>query len=136
MINPMDLTGSHIVVTGASSGLGRQTCITLSRLGAKVSLIARNEEKLKETVSLMDGKGHLVFPFDITQVDSLEQLIKDVVENNGKINGFVHAAGVFTRKPLSMTKTDYLQDMMTLHVYSFIEFVRVISKKKVIRRML
>jgi len=45
MINPMDLTGRHFIVTGASSGLGRQTCITLSQLGAKVSLIARNKEK-------------------------------------------------------------------------------------------
>ena len=46
MINPMDLTGKHFVVTGASSGLGRQTCITMSQLGAKLSLIARNEEGL------------------------------------------------------------------------------------------
>lgn len=130
MINPMDLTGRHIVVTGASSGLGRQTCITLSKLGANVSLIARNEEKLNETVSLMDGTGHLVFPFDITDIEGLEVLIKIIVNENGKINGFVHAAGVFTRKPLSMTKHDFLQDMMLLHVYSFMEFVRVIAKKK------
>ena len=130
MFNPMELTGRHIVVTGASSGLGRQTCITLSLLGAKVSLIARNEEKLNETVSLMEGTEHLVFPFDITEIEGLEDLIKNIVNDNGKINGFVHAAGVFTRKPLSMTKNDFFRDMMSLHVYSFMEFVRVIGKKK------
>ena len=122
MFNPMDLTGRHIVVTGASSGLGRQTCITLSELGAKVSLIARNEEKLKETVSLMKGTGHHIYPFDITQIDGIEEVVKTIASDNGKINGFVHAAGVFTRKPLSMTKYDFLRDMMDLHVYSFVEF--------------
>lgn len=131
MFNPMDLSGRHIVVTGASSGLGRQTCITLSQLGAKVSLIARNEEKLKETVSLMEGTGHYIYPFDITQIDGIEEVIKTITSVNGKINGFVHAAGVGTSKPLSMTKYDFLQSMMTLHVYSFVEFVRVIAKKKI-----
>lgn len=131
MFNPMDLSGRHIVVTGASSGLGRQTCITLSQLGAKVSLIARNEEKLKETVSMMEGTGHYIYPFDITQIDGIEEVIKTITSVNGKINGFVHAAGVGTSKPLSMTKYDFLQSMMTLHVYSFVEFVRVIAKKKI-----
>ena len=130
MINPMDLTGKHIVVTGASSGLGRQTCITASQLGANVSLIARNEEKLQETVSLMEGTGHSIFSFDVTQIDAIEDLIKTIVERNGKINGLVHAAGAFPRKPLSMTKYEFLRDMMDLHVHSFVEMVRIMGKKK------
>ena len=130
MINPMDLTGNHYVVTGASSGLGRQTCITLSQLGAKISLVSRNENKLKETVSMMEGTGHMVFPFDVTEIESIEVLIKSIVDNNGKINGYVHAAGISTPKPLSMTKYDYLLNMMIIHLFSFIEFVRIIGKKK------
>ena len=130
MINPMDLSGKHIVVTGASSGLGRQTSIVLSQLGARVSLIARNVDKLKETRSMMEGKGHGFFPFDVTQIVDIESLIKSIVEQNGKIDGLVHAAGVFPRKPLSMTKFDFLQNIMSLHLNAFVELVRIISKKK------
>ncbi len=130
MINPMDLTGKHYIVTGASSGLGRQTCITLSQLGAKVSLLARNEAKLNETIAMMEGTGHISFPFDITQIDAIENLIKTIVEKNGKTNGLVHAAGIGTRKPLSMTKYDFIKGMMDLHLFSFVELVRNIGKKK------
>lgn len=130
MINPMDLTGKHIIVTGASSGLGRQTCITLSQLGARVSLIARNEDKLNESIALMEGSGHATFPFDVTQIEDIESLVKIIVEKNGKINGLVHAAGIGTVKPLSMSKYDFMLDMMKLHLFAFVELLRIISKKK------
>ena len=130
MINPMDLTGKHFIVTGASSGLGRQTCVTLSELGAKISLIARNEERLQETVSQMQGEGHLTFPFDVSCVDGIESLVKDIVAHNGKVNGFVHAAGIGTIKPLSMSKYEFLKMMMDIHLFSFVEFMRIIGKKK------
>lgn len=130
MNNPMELTGKHIVVTGASSGLGRATCVLLSQLGAKVSLIARNEEKLKQTISMMEMGEHLEFPFDVTNIDEIEELVKRIVLKNGKIDGFVHAAGIGTVKPLSMTKYDFMLDMMKIHLFSFVEFVRAIGKKK------
>ncbi len=130
MINPMDLTGKHFLVTGASSGLGRQTCITLSRLGARISLVARNKERLEETITMMEGSGHTAFQFDVTDIDEIDELVKSVVDKNGKLDGFVHAAGIGTRKPLSMTKHDFMQEMMTIHVFSFIELARIIGKKK------
>ena len=55
MINPMDLSGRKYIVTGASSGLGRQACITLSNLGATVFAVARNAEKLEETAKLCNN---------------------------------------------------------------------------------
>ena len=58
MINPMDLSGRIIMVTGASSGLGREASILLSQLGAHVILVGRNEEQLNKTLSLMEGDRH------------------------------------------------------------------------------
>lgn len=65
MNNPFTLEGKTIVVTGASSGIGRQCAIDCSRMGAKVMLIARNEARLAETLSMMAGEGHGVYSADI-----------------------------------------------------------------------
>lgn len=126
----LDLSGKHFLVTGASSGIGRQICITISQLGGKVSLVSRNEVKLKETLSYMDGEQHELFPFDISKIDDIEDLINRIVDKEGKLNGFIHAAGIGTRKPLNLTKYDFLLDMMNLHLFSFVEMARVIGKKK------
>ena len=53
MYNPFSLEGKTILVTGASSGIGRVTAIECSRLGATIVITARNEERLKETLSLL-----------------------------------------------------------------------------------
>lgn len=58
MKNLIDLTGKTILVTGASSGIGRQTAVTLSEVGAKVILTARREEQLIETMGMLSGSGH------------------------------------------------------------------------------
>lgn len=58
MFNLVDLTGKKIVVTGASQGIGKDTAIMLSKLGAQLVLIARNEENLKLTLEKLEGTGH------------------------------------------------------------------------------
>ena len=59
MYNPFSLEGKHILVTGASSGIGQSTAIECSRLGAQLFITGRNEERLLETYSLLEGRGHL-----------------------------------------------------------------------------
>lgn len=60
MINPMELTGKRIMVTGASSGIGRETAILLSNLGAQVVLLGRDEQRLAETKDNLSGEGHVL----------------------------------------------------------------------------
>lgn len=70
MINPMDLSNKHIIITGASSGIGRACAIQASRLGAKVTIIARSEDRLKETISLMEGSSkHAYYVFDLKHIE-------------------------------------------------------------------
>ena len=130
MINPMDLSGRHIVITGASTGIGRATCIQASKLGAKVSLIARSEDKLYETVSLMDGDGHSIYPFDLNSISDIDGLIASIVEADGTIDGLVHCAGLGLNRPLKLAKPDFVEQIMRLNFLAFVELLRAAASKK------
>ena len=130
MINPMDLTGKHIIVTGGSAGIGKATCILASQLGAKVSIVARNEQRLAETLSLMEGEGHRVYPFDLNETEEIEGLVSRIIEENGAIDGLVHCAGIGRNRPIKMTKPDVVSSMMKIHYQAFVELMRAASGKK------
>jgi len=130
MKNPMDLSARHVLVTGASSGIGRAACVLASRLGARVSLLARNPEGLQETLSLMDGEDHAFHCCDVAEIGGLEDQVKQIVGTSGPLDGLVHCAGVSTGRPLAMSKPDFVRDVMTVNFFSFVELVRVISRKK------
>ena len=130
MINPMDLTGKHVLVTGASSGIGRATCVQASKLGAKISLIARNEDRMKETISLMEGDAHRYYSFDLNQISEIEELIASIVERDGPIDGLVHCAGLGLNRPLKMAKPDFVEQMTRIHYYAFVELLRSASYRK------
>ena len=126
----MDLTGKHIVITGASAGIGRAASIQASRLGARVSLIARNEEKLRETLSLMEGEGHSAYPSDLSAIDQIDGLIASIAENGGAFDGLVHCAGLGNNRPLKLSKPDFVEQMTRINYFAFVELVRSASARK------
>ncbi len=129
MYNPMGLTEKHILVTGASSGIGRAVCVQASKLGAKVSLVARNEERLRETLSLMDCEAHSYYSYDLNDVDGIESLIKDIVEKIGPLDGLVHCAGISGMRPVKLLTPAFVRQVMQIHFFAFAELVRVASIK-------
>jgi NAD(P)-dependent dehydrogenase (short-subunit alcohol dehydrogenase family) len=130
MINPMDLTGKRILVTGASSGIGKETAIHLSKLGASLVLVARNEEKLLDTIFSLEGTGHSLHHFNLKDIDNIEEFLEEIINKIGKLNGLVHCAGINELRPLGITDYNFLHNTMLINFYSFVELVRVISKKK------
>ena len=126
----MNLTGKHIIITGASSGIGRAACIQASKLGAKVTLIARNESRLKETISLMDGNIHSFYSFDLNNLEEIENLVSLIVEKEGAIDGLVHCAGICFYTPIKFVTPNFVDEMAKIHFFAFVELMRAASLKK------
>lgn len=130
MINPMDLTGKHILITGGSSGIGRQCAIQASRLGARVSVIARREDALQETISMMDNLSeHAYFLADLNETDAIEELVKSIVAQRGAVDGFCHAAGIATVRTLKMSRPSFVEKMFRINTFAFFELVRCLTTK-------
>ena len=134
MNNPFSLKNNNILITGASSGIGRRCAITFSQLGANVILIARNEERLKETYNKLDKGNHIIISQDITEYDKLEQIIKYSIGKVGKISSFVHSAGIEITLPLRNMQPSYYEEIFSVNVIAGFELARIISKKKYINK--
>ncbi len=129
MNNLIDLSDKRILIVGASSGIGKQTAITLSQVGAKLSLVARNEEKLQMTMGELEGESHDYYISDVSNVNAIESLIKDVVTINGPLDGLVYAAGVGTALPLMQSKPEKVQDTFKVNFFGFFEVIRQVARK-------
>ncbi len=134
MKNNFNLNNNNIIVTGASSGIGRQCAITFSQLGANVILIARNEDRINETFERLEKGKHAFIVQDITQYDKLEGIVGGTVEKIGKITGFVHSAGMETILPLKGMQPSYYEKMFAINVIAGFEIARVISMKKYLNK--
>ena len=130
MFNPFTLENKTILVTGASSGIGRQCAIDCSKMGAKVVLLARNEARLKETLSMMEGEGHLLVSQDLTDFEALPQLVKDIVGKVGPLDGALHCAGISNTEPLKLVGVERLEEFFRSNVFGAIELTREICKLK------
>jgi NAD(P)-dependent dehydrogenase (short-subunit alcohol dehydrogenase family) len=130
MINPMELSGRNILVMGASSGIGRETAIQLSRLGASVVLAARSVDGLAETLGMLEGGGHKSLPCDLQDVKSIEAFMNEAAGDGRKLDGLVYCAGIDDMRPLQSVTPDALSKVMTVNFMAFFELVRVFSKKK------
>lgn len=129
MINPMDLTGKNVLVTGATGGIGRETAMQLSKLGANVILCGRDESKLNEVLEMLEGTGHIKSALDLEEIDSIELTIRKITDAIGELQGFVHCAGTAPMRPLKMTRRENIINVMDTNVFSFIEIVRCLQKK-------
>lgn len=106
-----DLTGKTILVTGASSGIGRGVAIECAKKGARVFITGRNESRLQETLSLMQGEGHSLTICDITKTESLN----DFVMGLPQLDGVVHCAGIGQRIPAKLLKEADVDIVMNIN---------------------
>jgi len=124
------LAGKHILVTGASSGMGRVFCQMIAKEGATISLIARNEERLKETLSKMDGEGHDYYVCDLTD----EEQLKATIAQLKAVDGVVFCAGINDYVPLKFVKQEKLERIFQTNFYSQVILTQMLVKKKLINK--
>lgn len=112
--DPFSLSGKRILVTGASSGIGRQTAISCAEMGAQLVITGRNAERLAATHQALAGSGHLAVAADLTSSEDLSALVAQA----GPIHGVVHAAGISKLVPLRMLKQAHLDEMFAHNTYA------------------
>lgn len=128
-MNIIDLTNKTFVVTGAGSGIGRETSKLLSEQGSRVVLLDLNQDGLDETQAILTGEGHISRALDLTNFESLPMLVKEIITETGAVDGLVHCAGISSRKPLNVLRPDGFSKVMNVNFYSFEELTRLLTKK-------
>lgn len=125
----MDLSNTIIIVTGAGSGIGRETSRVLAEQGASVIMMDINAEGLAESAALCREKCHPL-TIDLTDAKSVSEAVANIVIQYGKLDGLVHCAGISSRKPLNVLSKDGFSKVMDVNFYSFVELVKNCAKKK------
>lgn len=127
--NPFSLSGKVIVITGASSGIGRQCAVTCNSFGASVILFGRNIDRLNETRNLLPAKKKsMTISIDLTEFDKIDNIIGGVIKEKGKIDGLINCAGISTTIPFNMVKKEKLEEFLKVNVEAPANLTRIVVK--------
>ncbi|MBI6855157.1 SDR family oxidoreductase [Pseudomonas cichorii] len=130
--DPFSLIGKSVMVTGASSGIGREVAIWLSRQGARVTLVARSVERLQETLNQLEGDHHCVEPFDFLSGQDVSAWMKSQVKASTiPFDGLVHAAGVLMPMPIRALGMDQWEKIFATNVTSGFSLIKAFRQKGV-----
>lgn len=130
MHNPFSLNDKTIFVTGASSGIGRAIAIECAKLGAKIIITGRNEEKLKNTFCSLEGGGHSYIVADLADQDTFLQ----IVEQLPLLDGVVHCAGLTKTVPIQFVNDSLLKEVMNVNFVAPTLLTSLLVKKKKLAR--
>lgn len=124
--NPFTLEGKTILVTGASSGIGKSTAIVCSNMGADVILTARNEERLHSTLSSMEGPNNKYVIAEMTDAEQVANLVATLPV----LDGVVLCTGKGMTLPFSFCTHDKYQELFDINYFAPVELLRLLVKKK------
>jgi NAD(P)-dependent dehydrogenase (short-subunit alcohol dehydrogenase family) len=119
-----------MVVSGASSGIGRAIAVALAQSGARVVLVARRQEQLAETAALCgDAARTEILPLDLSNAAGIGPAIAALAARIGRIYGLCHSAGVVQTLPLAASTPERLRSMMDINFVAGIELARAVSRR-------
>ncbi|MDF1547123.1 MAG: SDR family NAD(P)-dependent oxidoreductase [Bacteroidales bacterium] len=130
MINPFTLEGKKILVTGASSGIGKAVAVECAKLGAILLITGRDKIRLSETYNQLNGKGHRLVLTDLTEENGIESLVAQV----DFLDGIVHAAGIADPVPFQYITKQKLLDILSINTISPAILTKMLLNKKSLRK--
>lgn len=125
-LKPFDLAGKTILVTGASSGIGRQVAITCAQAGAQLVLTGRNHERLQETLGMLTGNGHTLITADLTDARQRESLVQQCP----KVKGVFLSAGVVNPFPIKFISEEKFNETADINYKSVVLFMAALTRAK------
>lgn len=125
----IDFRGKNILIDGGGRGIGRATAQLLSSLGARIILVDMKEQELLEAKESLSGSNHITKVFDLSNLDQIATLVKDLATEVGGIDGYVHCVGLRSYQPLKVLDYTSLQRIMNINFVSFVEMTRQLMKK-------
>lgn len=132
MYNPFSLENKHILITGASSGIGRAIAIECSKMGASLFITGRNVKRLNETSSLLEGEEkHVSITADLSNIDEIDALVDSIPV---KLDGVVQCAGFSIPKPFQFIASEDISLIMDVNYKAPIMLSQRIVKKKIINK--
>jgi NAD(P)-dependent dehydrogenase (short-subunit alcohol dehydrogenase family) len=127
MYNPFSLQGKTVLITGASSGIGKATAIECSKMGANVVITGRNEERLNETFEALQGENNKKFLGDLTLQEDVEKLANQLPA----LDGIVHSAGISgDRVPFSFISSEKIKSVFDINFFTPALFSKALLKAK------
>lgn len=128
--NPFSLEGKTVLVTGASSGIGQATAIECSKMGAKLVITGRNQERLQATFDTLEGDGHLQVIAELTNAEA----VKELVDSCPTLDGVVLCAGRPMTLPFQFCSRDKFDSVFNVNFFAPVELFRLLVKAKKIAR--
>ena len=123
------LQNKNILITGASSGIGKECAFRCYEEGAKVHLLGRNERSLKEIYAQLNDNNNSISILDLQDFERYQNIIESIVTKHGKIDGFIHSAGYQITLPISAMNYQMYLDIFSVNTISAFEFIRLLSKR-------
>ena len=122
------LSDKTILITGASSGIGKQVAILISQAGGTVFITGRDEKRLEETFDLLQGENHRMRVADLTVVSEMDALIEELP----KLNGIVHCAGIVGPLPVKFILQEHIDRMFSINYIVPVNLTGKLLRKKMI----
>ena len=126
----MKLAGKNVIITGATSGIGRVCAIECNTAGANVHAFGRNKELLSDMVENMRGDRNSFHGIDLRNTSDISQIINEIVKSYGKIDGFIHSAGYQITAPIKAMTVDQYLDIMLVNTLSAFEITKNLALRK------